>query len=700
MSGNVYASVQRIFVRFCDIANRDNIDRLMSFTYNGEIENLDILFTDAERTTLKSNTQLNQDLRRTIIDELIIPEATETNDDDHIRILFNSAPLRIHLTNGPKQTDTMVRLTATTLKEALTTAEKYKHNKITVSIDVGPIHFDPRIPVLNVRNWNGMSTQPYSVSAPPTPSITSTPTVKPDPDVSKTIAEDIGKAITTAFSSLSFNKQQSPTPISASLRLFNSANLDPDVKARYDHKLAKGLILGRSIVPFSSTGHYFAQDGSDRIILADGSLFYHVDDPDIKNLHRSPPKCTDPTFSGVRQWYQTFQQHVVDYGIYCHPMWCFRANHGGNWGFTCDGRADSDLPITMQAPCTRMTGEIYKLLTSSDMFPKGSSYASIISNCYGDGYWALKQILLKVHPLFHEQPATLIKNYPMQKTLPLAKYYQIFRDYLQLRAFINNIDSSLDDDSELDIFIANSAHPRYLNRVTRDERRQSSLQHKYRGDQLLETIQKHLTAPDSPATGPVLRPRTPRPPYMQSASRASPRPTPVNPVTWMHPDQSPSNKFAPVLPDSPSTSPPSSSPPAESTDLIAALDDITPPHEHRELFHVYSAQVFQTQREPNRAFSSPCLVCSGSHRFTDCPILNDTEFLRQHYIRWCQQLKQDQRARQRHRPDDTPSTSRVHFIESNDSSLPLAESSDTDYGPDDQQSVDSSSSADFFTGRA
>ena len=33
-----------------------------------------------------------------------------------------------------------------------------------------------------------------------------------DPDVSTAIAEDIGKAITTAFSSLSFNKQQSPSP--------------------------------------------------------------------------------------------------------------------------------------------------------------------------------------------------------------------------------------------------------------------------------------------------------------------------------------------------------------------------------------------------------------------------------------------------------------------------------------------------------
>ena len=45
----------------------------------------------------------------------------------------------------------------------------------------------------------------------------------------------------------------------------------------------------------------------------------------------------------------------------------------------------------------------------------------------------------------------------------------------------------------------NAKHSTFLNRVTRDERRVASLRHKYVGSQLVETLNKFLSSPDSPA---------------------------------------------------------------------------------------------------------------------------------------------------------------------------------------------------------
>jgi hypothetical protein len=133
------------------------------------------------------------------------------------------------------------------------------------------------------------------------------------------------------------------------------------------------------------------------------------------------------------------------------------------------------------------------------MFPPESRLCGIVTSCDGDGYRALKQILFKSHPAFYEQPSTLITSYPKQHNSTTLEYYTRFIDYQQLRAYISNIGLTLDDEGELDIFIRNAKHFEYLNRVTRDERRLTTTKPKYRGTQLVETIDKFLMAPDSPA---------------------------------------------------------------------------------------------------------------------------------------------------------------------------------------------------------
>jgi hypothetical protein len=103
-----------------------------------------------------------------------------------------------------------------------------------------------------------------------------------------------------------------------------------------------------------------------------------------------------------------------------------------------------------------MLAIVFTLLQSKDMFPPNSRCAKLLQSCYSDGYKALKTIMLEVHPAFHTYPSMLVKAYPMQENLTLQQYYGWFVDYQQLRAYVSNITLSLDDESELDIFLLHS----------------------------------------------------------------------------------------------------------------------------------------------------------------------------------------------------------------------------------------------------
>jgi len=71
-------------------------------------------------------------------------------------------------------------------------------------------------------------------------------------------------------------------------------------------------------------------------------------------------------------------------------------------------------------------------------------------------------------------------------------------DFLQMRSIVQGFSKELDNPGELDIFINNMEYSTFAQRVTRDERRQRSLLHKYQGDKLLETLNSVLMMPDCP----------------------------------------------------------------------------------------------------------------------------------------------------------------------------------------------------------
>ena len=114
-----------------------------------------------------------------------------------------------------------------------------------------------------------------------------------------------------------------------------------------------------------------------------------------------------------------------------------------------------------------------------------------------------------------------------------------FDDFLQMRSMVVGHSRELDDPRELDVFIMNMKFKDYVQRVTRDERRQSSLLYKCQGDHLLETLNSVLMNSDSPARADFscneqrtpLRLRTPaRDGFVQRSPRTPPRGTRVNQI--------------------------------------------------------------------------------------------------------------------------------------------------------------------------
>ena len=56
----------------------------------------------------------------------------------------------------------------------------------------------------------------------------------------------------------------------------------------------------------------------------------------------------------------------------------------------------------------------------------------------------------------------------------------------------------------------------------------------------------------------------------------------------------------------------------------------------------YRRAVLAIRENPNAAYLQHCIVCRGQHHFENCPTLNDHDFLKQDYIRFCQNVCRDQ----------------------------------------------------------
>ena len=364
---------------------------------------------------------------------------------------------------------------------------------------------------------------------------------------------------------------------------------------------------------------------------------------------------------------------MMQYGVFVYPIWMFRRNHGGEWGFTVGDGPNDDVPTPLRMSVMQSSIVAYQLLSQPTMFPPGSRLHEIVASCYGNGLKALKMILQNSHPAFVDEPYTLVTNYPKQKELSLLEYKMNFEDFLQLRAMISGHAKPIDEPGELDVFITNMKYRDHVQRVARDERRQAALQYKYKGDQLLETLNAILMTSDSPARQenqvrtPPRTATTPgdSTPIFRRPPRSSPRTrnARVNALNTGSPNTSGSGGVSGSGGGGATTG-------GDETEEYVDYDDAdqgngTPPPftnydeafvhlvqieipdtestpMNMHAYDMYRKAVFAISQDPDVAYRQRCIVCSGQHRFENCTTLNDHDFLKQHYIRFCQNVRRDQ----------------------------------------------------------
>ena len=131
--------------------------------------------------------------------------------------------------------------------------------------------------------------------------------------------------------------------------------------------------------------------GLEKTICADGTIFFHIP-IDEKMVMKNPIPCKKDTHASIHRWYHTFQETLMQYGVYIHPLWLFRKNHGSEWGFSVGDGPDDDLPMPLRMTCQQSSILIYQLLSQSTMFPPGSPLHDIVANCYGNGLKTLKAL--------------------------------------------------------------------------------------------------------------------------------------------------------------------------------------------------------------------------------------------------------------------------------------------------------------------
>ena len=106
-------------------------------------------------------------------------------------------------------------------------------------------------------------------------------------------------------------------------------------------------------------------------------------------------------------------------------------------------------------------------MTKTSVFKKDSPQRNILNQNPGDGYAALFQILTPSHPTLSRFPYLLICAPPTQiATETVAMYFQHYIDFIGLRGFLEENQSTLNMPSELDKFISGLTHSKPILRIS------------------------------------------------------------------------------------------------------------------------------------------------------------------------------------------------------------------------------------------
>ncbi len=202
--------------------------------------------------------------------------------------------------------------------------------------------------------------------------------------------------------------------------------------------------------------------------------------------------------------------------------------------------------------------------------------------------------------------------------------------------YLENNTSDLDDPETLELFLDGATHSDFLEEVTYQERHSANTAHLYTAEKLLETLNMKLKLPHSPTKK--------KHPPLGSAFRTPPYRSRNNPRQNPHYQHTPrGTQHNPIV-----LNPIATSAPPDLAQACDELDALTPPSdpEASRAFTKYAVSINKIATNRTLAYNQPCLICkTQTHDFANCPVLQNTDFLKQHYINFMQMLKKHDKAR-------------------------------------------------------
>ena len=647
MTTNDYSSVQGIsfkFMRHSSYQFRD-VHNTLNRHYGEDIYNIDDLFTK-DRTTISSGVDINAKVTALIMSSMCDNGADATK----LNTLFTDGLflLKWH----QYATDNYTRIANQNFGHALNDAMNAKANLLRVSININLLHFKDDFSVTNLDDF---SKDPFeTVPRTPTNRTSSIPVNTP---------ESLEQVIRTAL----FNMVSPPGPDTAPAQpaggpqtqrtgnIVNPASLPAvaqerlDKAKRADHFMTKSdrdpfqLPVNDTVV---QSNHFSSRIGSD-LITRSGDLWYFSqhDIKQEKNFISRVPKLSSKTCDKetIREWYYQFQEHAKSYGIYVHNYFDFRSSTGDDRGFTCGASTTDDLPQWIDDRLRLWSSLIYTAISS--IFPSGTEPYRTIASRHGRGYDALFEIIRHDHPEHTMYKALLIRDRPRQaKSQTISEFYIQYASYLRLHSYLDNRSTTLNKDSEKELFIGSLLRGTELLNSTYDER--SSLDpykvEMYKQGNLVATLEK------AKARLPPLQHASPPPAHRPSGSQTRPRP---------HDRRSSrprSDRSAPTTPKA-ANAVICEVDNVQITDADYDIDDpyyISVPDGLEHYTDLADKYINAVRAGQQFDITRPCLACNTpGHTFDDCPVLKNIEFLRKHYLAHCHFNK-----RNTYRADDRSAT--------------------------------------------
>jgi hypothetical protein len=292
------------------------------------------------------------------------------------------------------------------------------------------------------------------------------------------------------------------------------------------------------------------------------------------------------------------------------------------------------------------------LLTKEGILPKDTDLKNNAVGYYGQGYEGLYSIISGEHPECSLYPSILLGNRPQQGQLSISRYFSKYKDWLIQRAYLESNPHTLNVESEMDNFIQGLVYSKQYFKLTRDDRnsREPTIQAKYKQGQIVTTLMSFDSLLDKPS---VQDPTPPRftPPRMPNRF-GSPR-TPFGgsskPRAPFGGSSKPPSGKAPrygITPRKINQMISSDFDPSDPTAVVTVPDDVSAdeliytkqfcnaitslPTDDETQFCTMINQMTSSQFDTTKL----CVVCSKpGHNFDNCPVLNDTKFLKTAWIK-------------------------------------------------------------------